>query len=197
MPTPQSRRSTRCAERKCGAAWGRTPSPASFPHHVLTGFTGLRRGFHFGLLWCQTPLCNYCEGGGGRNAEGAEITRRTRREETPIVGKATLTLRRTIVKQSAHAAQFLCVPLRPLRLISPTHPPKLRHSQKRKQPSSPQSGAARCRTSAAGNLCAPALRTAGPAASGAQCASVQMCKRPVSSSQHQYPMRLDTETGYC
>ncbi len=28
-----------------------------------------------------------------------------------------------------------------------SHPPKLRHSQKRKQPNSPESGAARCRTS--------------------------------------------------
>ncbi len=31
-----------------------------------------------------------------------------------------------------------------------SHPPKLRHSQKRKQPSSPKSGAARCRTSGGG-----------------------------------------------
>ena len=54
-----------------------------------------------------------------------------------------------------------------------------------------------CQIFTAGDLCAPALRTAGSAASGAQCASVQMCKRPVSSGQHQYPMRLDTDTGFC
>ena len=40
----------------------------------------------FGLLWCQTPSCNYCKGGGGRNAEGAE-------GKTSIGVKATLTLR--------------------------------------------------------------------------------------------------------
>ena len=57
---------TRCARGGGGTGWFLTG---------FTGFTGLRDE--------------------GRNAKGAEITRRARREEeTPIGGKATLTLRR-------------------------------------------------------------------------------------------------------
>ena len=48
----------------------------------------------YGLVFDRIYRINRIEGGDGRNAEDAEITRRARREEeTPIVGKATLTLR--------------------------------------------------------------------------------------------------------
>ena len=70
-----------------------------FSHRVLTNRHGVRhpvrkRWRGYGLVFDRI----YRIEGGGRNAEDAEITRRARREEeTPIVGKATLTLRRTIV----------------------------------------------------------------------------------------------------
>ena len=124
-------------------------------HRILTNGHGVRHPVRKRWWRCGLVLTGFTGLTGLRvAAEGTRKARKSRGErggerKTPIVGKATLSLRRTMVQHSARVAHYLCGALCSLWLISPVLP----------NSDTPRSGSNQTTPKAARQDAAPAAKT--------------------------------------